>query len=292
VFSGLALSNRFKWFLAHYASFGGIGSLEPYVHPSGNPSDQRRYRFTAKKDARMRCSLFGCWTYLCPERSMNHIAYSPNNYSLDAAHSDPWNHHPEWTGWICRFANVPQLGYPCLPQSWTQAVSGTIRALRLMETAPEAYQSLVQQHTRALLADTKFCRDAKRRMQSVYRWDVAENRPLVDRRLATRAGLSEWLRKVGLVCEVSGILIHPCSPSPFQFHPDRFNDDIAHNKSNTHVRCHVFASTWNPSKEQWLQVILDQNLVLLTDTERALVNAELARLFDGNMTPKHAYRTR
>ena len=217
-----------------------------------------------------------------------------NNYSLDAAHSDAWNHDPEWVGWMCRFANVPQLGYPCLPQSWVQAVSGTIRALRLMETAPEAYQSLVKQHTHALLADTIFCRDATNRMTSAYKADddARPRRPLVDRSLQTRTGLSEWLRKVGLVCEVSGILIHPCSPSPFQFHPDRINDDIAHNESNTNVRCHVFCQTDNPSKEQWLEVILDQNLVLLTDTERALVTDELARLAGGNTTPKHAYRTR
>ncbi len=292
VFQGNPLNNRFKFLLANLVSFSGIGSFERYVRPGITASDQRRYRFTAERGGAMRCSLFGCWTYLSPARCNNHLAYSLNNYSLDRAHFEPCDHHHKRVGFVARFANVMQLGYPCLPQSWNQAVRGTLRALSLIHTHRETYQSLVRKHTRNLLEDNTFCRDTAMRMQSAYLKDDEARRPLDDRSLGTRAGLSKWLREVGLVCEVSGILIHPCSPSPFQLHPDRINDDIAHNKSNINVRCQLFCSTVNPSKEQWLQVILEQDMVRLTGTERALVTAELARLAAGNMTPKHAYRTR
>lgn len=114
---------------------------------------------------------------------------------------------------------------------------------------------------------------------------------MVDRGLADAKDLAEWFRKKRAMCDTSLMLVNE-NPGTYQEHLDRCCDGLLHTRQNCRVVCLCFASAYNLSREQWLTLLLRQDLVPLTEHEGTIVRAELeATAAGGKMTRKHMDRT-
>jgi hypothetical protein len=101
-----------------------------------------------------------------------------------------------------------------------------------------------------------------------------------------------WFRKKGALCDTSFALVNKHKGS-FQVHFDRCSDDSTHTRLNCRVVCVIFASFYNLSREQWLTLLLGQDLVPLDHHDKNIVRAELDAIAkDGKMTRKHCVRSR
>ena len=79
---------------------------------------------------------------------------------------------------------------------------------------------------------------------------------------------------------------------PFKLHLDRCCDDLSHTRQNCRVVCLCLRSAFSPSREQWLTLLLEQDLVPLDQHDSTLVSVELNDLKVGDKTTrKHNART-
>ncbi len=286
-FSGHQLNPSMVFLLTLFVAYGGVGLWTRYFLPSGVATTDLKYRFEQVKP--MLCSLFGVPLDLI--QCSNYLSASVNNFSHDPRHSAGDDHVWQFLELICLFLNITEDHFACLRQVWVMAIEGTLEALRFKHDSPEAYKARVAAHTESLLADKEWLNLALRRAQASIRKDASNGRQVVDRSLGDRVAFARWFRKKGAVCDNSLMLTNRFR-GPFTEHFDRCCDDLTHTPQNTRVVCMCFRSAFNPSREQWLTLLLGQDLVPLTDDDRTLVRKELAAIAaGGNMTRKHHVRT-
>jgi hypothetical protein len=263
-------------------AYGGIGSWTRYFLTSGVAPTQLKYRFS--QITPMLCSLFG--VHLDLHLVGDPLSPSVNNFSNDTRYSEQHAHVPEFSEIIALFANVMEVHFTCLRLVWVMAIEGTLEALRFKHTDRVAFDARVAEHTESLLANEEWLnRVLKRNTETLSK---EGNK---DKGLSNRYDFAQWFRKRRAICDISFGLVSDLQGS-WQEHLDRCCDDLLHTRQNCRVVCLLFASAYNLSREQWLSVLLRQDLVPLTELDRIIVGAELAATAaDGKMTRKHCVRT-
>jgi hypothetical protein len=281
-FKGNPLNPGIIFLLALFVAYGGKGRWTRYFLTSGVATTELKYRFS--QITPMLCSLFGVDLDL--HLLGDPLSASVNNFSNDTRYSDQHAHVPEFTELIALFANVMEVHFTCLRLVWVMAIEGTLEALRFKHANPLAFAARVAQHTESLLANEEWLRRVLKRNT-----DTLSKEGNKDKGLSNRYDFAQWFRQRGAMCSTSFVLVSDLLGS-WQEHLDRCCDDLLHTRQNCRVVCLLFASAHNLSREQWLSLLLRQDLVPLTELDESIVRAELAATAaDGKMTRKHCVRT-
>jgi hypothetical protein len=286
-FSGKPLNPGIIFLLTLFVAYGGKGRWTRYFLTSGVSPTQLKYRFS--QITPMLCSLFG--VHLDLHLLGDPLSPSVNNFSNDTRYSDQDAHVPEFSEIIALFANVMEVHFTCLRLVWVMAIEGTLEALRFKHADRAAFDARVAEHTESLLANKEWLnRVLTRNSRTLYKEELA-GRPVVDKGLADARKFAQWFRERGAICNTSFVLVNG-RQGTWQESIDRCCDDLLHTRQNCRVVCLLFASAYNLSREQWLSLLLRQDLVPLTELDRIIVGAELAATAaDGKMTRKHCVRT-
>jgi hypothetical protein len=290
---GRDLQPCYVFFLTLVAAYDGACEWKRVAVSNGrrDPGVPRRLRLVMTRD--MRCSMLGTRVDMKPEGKTTPFTATLNNVSNKAKHSKPRNHVPKHTEILNQFLNWAEHYIFCLKHTWQMTIVGTLDALRRKTSDRDKYEARVAQHTKTLLSNAGWLDGVLHHNNSVYHGDVRNNPERIGNgeQLRDRDVFIKWFENNGAVCEVSEMLINDAAGA-FKLHLDRILDDRDHTTRNCRAVCLIFMHQKNPSREQWLQLLLDQDLVHLADDDRTRVTAELKRLAANEMmTRKHAVRT-
>ena len=287
---GVDLPQAFTLFMGYFVAGGGTGVWRP-VGSSGGTSSDEPNRLCFEMRTPMKCSIFGTDLNMLTINAATPFTASINNVSNDDEHSEQQRHIWKRAECINLCFNVAERGIWCLKQAWVMTVNGTLDSLRRKATDRRAFDERVAQHTKSLLGDDKWLARMMHLNRCALVKDGKEGRTSDAEKLNIRAVFIKWFKKNGAICENSEMLVNR-EKGPFHEHCDRCLDNIDHTTRNCRILCLIFSHRFNVSREQWLQHLLDQDLVYLTVDDRTRVHAELERLAANEMmTRKHAART-
>jgi hypothetical protein len=290
---GVDLPRGYTFCLTLFVAGNGTGQWRPVGNSGGGNTSDEPHRLCFQLKTPMHCSILGTKLNMLTVDGATSFSASLNNVSTDDEHSNRKNHVWNLTEFVSLCLNVPERGISCLKQAWELTIVGTLESLRYKACDRRAFDARVAQHTQTLLGDNEWLSRMLQTNANAHQKDVAACRNSDGKKLHDRHVFIKWFESNGAVCEVSELLINRAGGA-FQAHFDRCCDNIDHTTRNCRAVCLIFCSTWNVSREQWLQLLLDQDqdLVQLTDDDRARVDAELKRLAENQMmTRKHAART-
>jgi hypothetical protein len=287
---GVDLPQAYTLFMGYFVAGGGTGKWRPVGNSGATDSDEPN-RLCFELETSMKCSIFGTDLNMLTINAATPFTASINNVSKDDEHSEQEKHVWERSECINLYLNIPERSIWCLKQAWVMTLMGTLDSLRRKYTDRRAFDERVAQHTKTLLADKEWLARVMHSNGVAHQKDVREGFTSDAEKLKDRAVFIKWFKKNGAICENSEMLVNR-EKGPFHEHCDRCLDNIDHTTRNCRILCLIFSHRFNVSREQWLQQLLDQDLVYLTIDDRTRVHAELKRLAANEMmTRKHAART-
>ena len=223
-----------------------------------------------------------CWTFRGDEREQN-------------------NHDPMRIGIVNRFLNRAQgdrhgVHTPCLREAAREHAGAFLFHLEMKVHRPEEYNRVITAATKALFDNGGWVAHMKRRIANTRMCDEAHYGGADSD--FTYPNFAAWVERTGgICCDVSGIPLCP-ERGTFGVHLDRIGDltnkcrkwGVNHNFRNLRIVATHFCHETNPSSEEFLELMLEQDLVPLSERDRANIAQEQQFLSTHNGTRKQYAR--